>query len=157
MNDLRHVLPLFIPIVAIVMGIGIGMLALWLENQKKLRMFELLHQERLFALERGLDVPPLPPEFFAAPARKDDKPAAPRISSLRWGLMWLFLGLALMIAITLNDGLEQASWALLPVAVGAAQLIYYQAATLNAKNVAPEPPQAPVSTETGVGNAQLPR
>lgn len=155
MSDLKNVLPLFIPIVAIVMGIGIGMLALWLENQKKLRMFELLHQERLFALERGLEVPPLPPEFFAAPARKDDKPAGPRVSSLRWGLMWLFLGLALAIAITLNDGVEQASWALLPVAVGVAQLIYYQAALANAKQLAAEPPAppAPVSADS----AQLPR
>lgn len=142
MSELRHIVPFLIPIISIVMGIGIGMLVLWLDFQKKLRMFELLHKERLFALERGLEVPPLPKEFLA-PERKEAS-NTPRVSSLRWGLMWLLLGLALMIAMALNDGIEQASWALLPVAVGIAQLVYYQAATLHAQK-APLPPSAPAA------------
>ena len=123
MDDIRHIIPFFVPIIAIVMGIAIGMLALWLDHQKKMRMFELHHQERLMAIERGMEVPPLPPEFFANP-RRDDA-AGPRASSLRWGLIWLLLGAALGVAMGLNDGLEQASWALLPAAVGLAQILYY--------------------------------
>ena len=123
MEDIRHIIPFFVPIIAIVMGIGVGMLALWLDYQKKTRMFELHHKERLMAIEREMEVPPLPPEFFANPRRDDG--AGPRANSLRWGLIWLLLGAALGVAMGLNDGVEQASWALLPAAVGLAQIIFY--------------------------------
>jgi hypothetical protein len=123
MEDIRHIIPFFVPIIAIVLGIAIGMLGLVLDYRKKSRMFELHHKERLLAIERGMEVPPLPPEFFANPRRDDG--AGPRASSLRWGLIWLLLGAALGVAMGVNDGLEQASWALLPAAVGLAQIIFY--------------------------------
>lgn len=122
MNELRHIIVFLIPIVAIVMGIGIGMLGIYLDYQKKTRMFDLHHKERLLAIERGMEVPPLPSEFFA-PARK---PANLKANSLRWGLIWLCIGLALGIAMALNDGIEQASWALLPMSVGIALLSFYR-------------------------------
>lgn len=125
MSDLKHIIPFFIPIIAIVMGIGIGMMSLWLDYQKKIRLFELNHKERLFALERGIELPPLPADFFKSGSRKDDA-SDPRASSLRWGLMWLLLGAALATAIGLNNSFEEASWALLPMAIGIAQLIYYK-------------------------------
>ena len=125
MSDLKHIIPFFIPIIAIVMGIGIGMLSLLLDYQKKVRLFELNHKERLFALERGIELPPLPADFFKSGSQKDE-PSDPRANSLRWGLMWLLLGAALAVAISFNNTVEEASWALLPVAVGIAQLIYYK-------------------------------
>ena len=128
MSDLKHIIPFFIPIIAIVMGIGIGMMSLWLDYQKKLRLFELNHKERLFALERGIELPPLPADFFDKGSRKED-PSDPRARGLRWGLMWLLLGAALAVAIGFNNTPEEASWALLPVAVGIAQLIYYKFAS----------------------------
>ena len=57
MSDLKHILPLLIPIIAIVMGIGMGMLGFWLDYQKKIRIFELHHKERMLAIERGMEVP----------------------------------------------------------------------------------------------------
>lgn len=125
MSDLKHIIPFFIPIIAIVMGIGIGMMSLWLDYQKKIRLFELNHKERLFALERGIELPPLPADFFKSGSQKDE-PGDPRASSLRWGLMWLLLGAALATAIGFNNSFEEASWALLPMAIGIAQLIYYK-------------------------------
>lgn len=123
MDSLRHILPFFIPITAIVMGIGIGMLGLYLDYQKKIRMYELHHQERILAIERGMEVPELPAEFFSS----GRKPALPPGSgSLRWGLICLFVGMALAVAMALNDGAQQASWALLPVAVGLALLVHYK-------------------------------
>ena len=123
MDDLRHILPLMIPIIAIVMSLGIGMLGIWLDYQKKTRMFELHHQERLLAIERGMEVPPLPPEFFGN-GRKPD--LGPKLSSLRWGLLLLLTGLAFGAALLVNDGPEAATWALLPMALGLAQLIFYK-------------------------------
>ena len=125
MSDLKHIVPFFIPIIAIVMGIGIGMLALWIDFQKKSRLIELNHKERLFALERGIELPPLPADFFKNGNQKDE-PSDPRASSLRWGLMWLLLGAALAVAISLNSSPEEAAWALLPMAIGIAQLIFYK-------------------------------
>lgn len=123
MDDLRHLFPFMIPIIAIVTGIGIVMLAIWLDYKKKTRMFELHHKERLLAIERGMEVPPLPPEFFmngrlrALDAKAD---------SLRRGLLLLLLGLGLGVALFINHGPEVASWALLPIALGLAYLIFFK-------------------------------
>lgn len=122
MNDLRHLLPLFIPIVAIVMGIGIGMLALVIDYRRKRELFELHHKERMFAIERGIDVPPLPLEFLQNGRRGGlEEPAL----QLRRGLVWLLVGLALMAALALNRSTEAAAWGLIPAAVGIANLLAY--------------------------------
>lgn len=121
MSELKHILPLLIPIIAIVMGIGSGMLALWLDHQKKTRIFELHHKERMLAIERGMEVPPLPLELLQG----RDKPKATLAGSLRWGLVWLFLGVAIAIGHVFNDRSDTAVWALMPIAVGLALLVYY--------------------------------
>ena len=54
------VIGVFIPIVAIVMGIGIGMLAIWSEHRRKAQLLEQNHRERMHAIEKGLELPPLP-------------------------------------------------------------------------------------------------
>ena len=62
------VIGVFIPIVAIVMGIGIGMLAIWSEHKRKSQMLEQNHRERMQAIEKGIELPAharrtsLPPE-----------------------------------------------------------------------------------------------
>ena len=118
--DAKHVLPFFIPIIAIVMGVGLAMLALWLDHEKKTRMFELHHQERLAALERGIELPPLPSEFFQGRSTPSQGHGV-----LLWGMILVLVGLAFGIAQTLNGDTESAVWALVPIAVGTAQLIYY--------------------------------
>lgn len=137
MTDLKHIIPLLIPLVAIIMGIGVGMLALWLDHQKKTRIFELHHKERMLAIERGMEVPPLPLELLQG----RDKPAATLSGSLRWGLIWLFLGLAIAIGHVFNNRSDTAVWALMPIAVGLALLLYYSIgrrdATAPAKRPAP--------------------
>ena len=121
MSEFRHVLPFFIPLVAIIMGIGVGMLALWLDHQKKIHILELHHKERLMAIERGMEVPPLPVEFFLERGKSE----ASLDSNLRWGLIWLLLGLAVATALILNGDSSSAAWSLIPIAIGLAQLIFY--------------------------------
>jgi hypothetical protein len=111
----------FIPIVAIVMGIGIGMLKLALDYRNRREMFQLHHAERLAAIEKGVELAPLPPEFFQSYRRA--LPGA--ASSLRSGLMWLLIGGALFVALYEAVGPDQAWWGLLPAAVGAANLLFY--------------------------------
>lgn len=123
MDDVRHILPFMIPIIAILMGLGISMLAIWLEYKKKTRLFELHHKERLLAIERGMDVPPLPPEFFT---RLRGSELDAKANSLRRGLQLLMVGLALGAALLINFGPDAAVWALLPIALGLAYLIFFK-------------------------------
>ena len=113
------VLGVMIPIIAIVMGIGIGMLSLFLDYRKKREMFAMHHKERMSAIEKGMEVPPLPAEFFQDVRRM-------RVPSdyLRRGLILLLVGVAITIA--LFDSQRQAFlWGLVPVAVGIANLLFY--------------------------------
>ena len=57
---------------------------------KKRSMFELHHQERMAAIEKGIEVPPLPPEFFQdrnTGRRMARTPADHLFRGLRWLLL----------------------------------------------------------------------
>ncbi|MDE2219668.1 MAG: hypothetical protein KGL25_01150 [Gammaproteobacteria bacterium] len=112
---------LLIPILGIVMGIGIGMLALFLDYRKKQEMFAMHHKERMAAIEKGMEVPPLPPEFF-----QDGRRRRPALHSdfLRRGLVLLFIGAAICIALY-NNQRDAYLWGLVPAGIGLAQLLYY--------------------------------
>ena len=117
---IEGILALAIPITAIVLGIGIGMLALYLDYRKKRQFFELHHKERMAAIEKGMDVPPLPPEFFQDTRRRTRSPS----DYLRRGLVWLLAGVALVFAMY-QHGSHDAYWGAVPAAIGLAYLIYY--------------------------------
>lgn len=121
--ELQHIMPFMIPIVGIVMGVGIGMLALWIDYRKKRDIFELHHKERLLAIERGMEVPPLPDAIFGNGAR--EARALGTADYLRRGLIWLLVGLGIGIAMALNSSIESATWALIPMGFGLANLIFY--------------------------------
>jgi hypothetical protein len=79
--------PFILLILLIVIGAAI---ILWSLNLRYRRR-ELQHRERLAALEKGADLPPLEPEPETAPW-------TPRIYLLR-GMIWLFAGIAMTVAI----------------------------------------------------------
>jgi hypothetical protein len=110
---------LLLPIITIVMGFGIGMLALWLDYRKKRDIFQLHHAERMAAIEKGIEVPPLPPEFFQA-----TRPRPPP-DMLRRGLLWLLLGASGAAAMYESGAREQAWWGLVLFAWGIADLLFY--------------------------------
>jgi Domain of unknown function (DUF6249) len=124
MNDLKHILPLMIPIIAIVMGIGIGMLAIYLDYRKKRDLLELHHKERLAAIERGMELPPLPAALLQS--ERVVRHAVPG-DYLRRGLLWLGVGLAIAALLGTNYSIERATWGLIPAAVGLAYLIFFAA------------------------------
>lgn len=128
MDDVRHFLPFLIPFTAIVMGLGVGMLSIWLDYRKKMQILELHHKERMLAIERGMELPPLPAELFSSGRHREMGSSA---LSLQRGLQLLLLGLALGVALLINHGPGVAAWALLPVALG---LAYLFAARINDKN-----------------------
>jgi Domain of unknown function (DUF6249) len=109
-----------IPIAAITMGLGTAMLWTWLDYRKKRDFFQLHHAERMAAIEKGIDLPPLPPEFFADYQRRRRAPE----DSLRHGLVWLLVGIAVTVALSLTYR-GQWGWGLVPLAVGIANLLFY--------------------------------
>jgi hypothetical protein len=110
-----------IPIFGIVFGVGlpvsIPIIFGILNYRKRRRLMELHHAERMAAIERGMDVPPLPLELI-------DGRSARRRTSLLPGLVWLFVGLAVLISMQ-SIGEEEAILGLIPAGVGLAYLIYY--------------------------------
>ncbi len=113
-------LALLIPIIAIIMGIGIGMLAIYTGYLKRKDLFAHYHQERMAAIEKGIDCPPWPNHALA----NDETPAPPR-RHLLTGLVWLFIGLGAMVAVYATFDLSRALFGLIPVGIGLAHLIYY--------------------------------
>lgn len=129
MDDIRHLLPLLIPIVAIVGGLSIPILYILTQFKRRQQLLEQNHKERMAAIERGIELPPLPIEALSdhphhgagcgrgawgGPARH-----------LRTGIFWLFIGLALGLALWVRRGPDHAVWALIPIAGGLAKLVFY--------------------------------
>lgn len=115
MNDL---IPLFGIVFAIGLPLSIPIVFLVLNYRKRRRLMELHHAERMAAIERGMDVPPLPLELI------DGQSSRRRRTSLLPGLVWLFVGLAVLVALG-TVGEEEAIFGLIPTGVGLAYLIYY--------------------------------
>ena len=118
-----HLIALLIPVVAIAFGVGIAMLAIFLNYRKRSQMFALYHQERMQAIDKGIDLPPLPEAFFSEDG-KPPRPYAPH-RQLLIGLIWLFTGLALFAALYATLEFAVALFAMIPTGIGLAYLIYY--------------------------------
>ena len=101
---------IFIPVIAIAGGIGIAIVAVIMDGRQK----ELVHKERLLAMEKGIE---LLPEPLAKPQRPS------YIGNRNAGLVVLFLGIALTIALSVVEGWNGGVWGLLPVAIGAGLLV----------------------------------
>lgn len=115
---------IIIPIVGMLLPIGstLAVLLVWitLNYRKRRRLMELHHAERMAAIERGMEVPPLPLELI------DGNSPRRRRSSLLPGLVWFFIGLAILIgALAMGDEDVPIIGGLVPLAVGAAYLVYY--------------------------------
>jgi hypothetical protein len=118
MHELKETL---ISIVAIGLPLSIPIIYLVLNYRKRLRLIELVHAERMAAIERGMDVPTLPVEILGS------RPVSR--STLLPGLVWLLVGLALITGLHGISGYAGVGglsiWGLVPTAVGIAYLIYY--------------------------------
>ena len=47
------------------MGIGIGMLGMWTDHKRKSQLLEQMHRERMAAIEKGIELPPMTADPFA--------------------------------------------------------------------------------------------
>ncbi|MBL8268125.1 DUF6249 domain-containing protein [Steroidobacter sp.] len=111
-----------IPILGIIFAVGLPLSIpiVWisLNYRKRRRLMELHHAERMAAIERGMEVPPLPLELIDGRSNR-------RRTSLLPGLVWFFIGLA-MVAGSLSSGDDlPVVFGLVPLGIGIAYLIYY--------------------------------
>lgn len=117
----EDVLVMFIPIVAIVMSLSIPIIYTIVDYKRRRDIIEAHHKERLAAIERGVDIPPLPESFYQAIQRRPQRTG----STLLPGLIWLFIGVALLISLGEVAGHGVAYFGLIPAGVGLAYLIYH--------------------------------
>lgn len=113
-----ELVPLFGIVFAVGLPLSIPIVFLVLNYRKRRRLMELHHVERMAAIERGMELPPLPIELInggGSPRRR---------SSLLPGLVWLFIGLAILISMR-TLAAEEALLGLIPTGIGIAYLIYY--------------------------------
>jgi hypothetical protein len=119
LNSVPAILALAVPIVAVTLGLATAMLSMWLDFRKKREMYQLHHAERMAAIEKGVDLPPLPQEFFGG-NKRPQTPYAP----LRRGLIWLLAGATATLAMW-GTGEKEFWYGLVPVGVGLAYVISY--------------------------------
>jgi hypothetical protein len=105
---------LFIPLFGIVFGVSVAIVAIVTAHRERVKRAELRHRERLAAIEKGFELPPDPePE----PRKKGNL--------LRSGLVGLFVGVVLYLALDRLVEEEVALFGLIPAAIGLANLIAY--------------------------------
>ena len=136
-NNAVPIIGVMIPIVAIVMGLGIGMLKLWLDFRKKREILQAHHAERMAAIEKGIELPPLPPEFYGVEAssltadvlNEQLKGRHQGLRYLRSGLVWLLVGIAISLALYADHdhggSHAVAWWGGVPIAFGLSKLLFY--------------------------------
>ena len=112
-------LSVMIPIVAIVMGIGLVMLSIYVDYLRKREILNAVHRERMAAIEKGIELPPLPPEIFQSRNRGGSRSPA---RTLERGLILMFIGIGIGVALW-QTGNKAAWWGLLPFGIGLAYLV----------------------------------
>jgi hypothetical protein len=117
----QDIVAIFIPIVAIVMALSIPIVYTIMDYKRRRDIVEAHHRERLAAIERGVDIPPLPESFYQPIQRRPPRQG----STLLAGLIWLFVGVALFVALASVAGDGVSYFALIPAGVGLAYLIHY--------------------------------
>jgi hypothetical protein len=118
--NVSSIIGVSIPVVAIILGIGTAMLAMYLDFRKKREMIQLYHAERMAAIEKGLELPPLPDNYFSGGNAGPSAPARTR----RTGLVLTFLGVGISLGLW-GSGVvgDFWWWGLAPLALGLAFLL----------------------------------
>jgi hypothetical protein len=120
----------FIPIIAILAGVGVAIAAMLTAHRQRLQRTELRHRERLAAIEKGFELPPDPPDV--------DPKAGDDARFLRHGLVLVAIGVTVTAAMfQIPDKDVPYLFGFIPAAIGIAYLVYYAIRTRSAANGTP--------------------
>lgn len=117
------VVGVFIPIVAIVFGVGMGMLSTWTEHKRRSQLLEQAHRERMAALEKGQPLPELPNGLVSG-RTEDSNPRNAPLRAMRNGLTMLGIGIVLFFGLERLTGEDISLFGLIPAVIGVANLVY---------------------------------
>jgi hypothetical protein len=112
---------LFIGLVSSTLVLSIPIIYIVMQSRRKQKAMELVHAQRMAAIERGMELPPASLDFGLDQSRK----GKPRTALLP-GLMWFFVGLAISGAtLFTHEDSPPMFVGLIPIGIGLAYLIYY--------------------------------
>jgi hypothetical protein len=116
-EKLIEAMALLIPILSVTVSLGALIVWIVVWHRRRMREVDCRHQERMAAIEKGLE---LPPDAVPLPAQMP-----PRSRYLLRGLIWFGIGLAITFGGRdwLRGPMGGAGW--IAVAIGAAYLIFY--------------------------------
>ncbi len=133
-----EIIGVFIPIIAIVMGIGLAMIETIASHRRRSQALEQRHRERMAAIEKGVE---LPPDANDPEAQLELAKAMRKPRFLLRGFVLVGIGGAL-IAFWHGGGehtIRSLGWVVL--AVGVAQLLYYAIEGRKERGPESAPPQ----------------
>jgi hypothetical protein len=128
---------LLIPLAAVVLGLAIPLLGIVTNYRRKKAILDAHHRERMAAIERGIELPPLPPGLI------DDERQRRPVDPGRYllvGLVALCVGGAIFAFLWNIASHDVAFVGLIPASVGLAYLLFYW--------IQARKPQAPAPSET---------
>jgi hypothetical protein len=120
-GELTALAGMAIPMVFIGLSIAVGMMTVYFNFRRRKEMFALFHQERMAAIEKGVELPPLPEEFFREGGNQRWSPH----HKLLVGLVLTFLGLGTACAMYFTGRGEATWWSLILIGLGMAYLLFY--------------------------------
>jgi hypothetical protein len=110
-----------IPVVAIVGGISYAAYSMYLKVRRQRETLQMYHTERMAAIEKGIELPPLPPELLHD--RYYDAGYRGRYRRRNSGLTLVFVGVAVTVAMWQANGDNSFWWGLVIIAWGLGRLI----------------------------------
>ena len=111
-----------IPIVAIVGGIAYAAYSLYLRFRRQRETLQMIHAERMAAIEKGLELPPLPSELLQDRYHGVGHLGDPGRWRRGGGLKMIFVGVAITVAMWQTSGDNSFWWGLVIVALGLGRL-----------------------------------
>jgi Domain of unknown function (DUF6249) len=112
-----------IPIVAIVGGISFAAYSMYLRVRRQRETLQMYHAERMAAIEKGIELPPLPPELLY----DQYGGIGYRGGYWRWrrrnGLTLIFVGAAITVALWQGNGDNSFWWGLVIIAWGLGRIV----------------------------------
>ena len=110
--------PYLIPTVGVLGAFAIVIVAMILRGQSLARQ----HHERMFLAEKGLEIPPELYETRDNGKRKPNGFKAGRAWLMLFGTVLIFIGIGVMIALGVSEGMDRGINGIIPLLIGVAFL-----------------------------------
>ena len=131
-GSIKEYLGMGMGFVALTSGFGLAFLAIWTDYRKRRDLIDMLHRERMLALEKGLELPEIPGTLVGEPpASRTGHDSATK--GLKSGLIWLVTGFGFTLFFAFEVGrTADGRWqgpnpalGLIPAGIGVVNLICY--------------------------------